>query len=86
MHLFNKQKVTLTNHTSSNLVVLHLEVSALGFEPVLDVALWISGEAEHEVPLDLQLVDGLDGLMDLEDEQSEEKFCSGRTKSGEFIS
>lgn len=44
----------------------NLEVSALGLEPVLDVAFGISGEAEHEVPLDLQLVDGLDGLMDLE--------------------
>lgn len=43
----------------------NLEVSALGFQPVLDVALGISGEAEHEVPLDLQLVDGLDGLVDL---------------------
>lgn len=45
--------------------LLNLEVSALGFEPVLDVAFGISGEAEHEVPLDLQLVDGLDGLVDL---------------------
>ena len=46
--------------------MLNLKVSALGFEPVLDVALWISGEAEHEVPLDLQLVDGLNGLVYLE--------------------
>lgn len=45
--------------------LLNLEVSALGFEPVLDVAFGISGEAEHEVPLDLQLVDGLDRLVDL---------------------
>lgn len=44
---------------------MNLEVSALGFQPVLDVALGISGETEHEVPLDLQLVDGLDGLVDL---------------------
>lgn len=43
----------------------NLKVSALGFEPVLDVALGISGETQHEVPLDLQLIDGLDGLMDL---------------------
>lgn len=43
----------------------NLEVSALGFQPVLDVALGISGETEHKVPLDLQLVDGLDGLVDL---------------------
>lgn len=43
----------------------NLEVSALGFQPVLDVALGIPGETEHEVPLDLQLVDGLDGLVDL---------------------
>lgn len=45
--------------------MLNLEVSALGFQPVLDVALGIPGETEHEVPLDLQLVDGLDGLVDL---------------------
>lgn len=45
----------------------NLEVSALRFQPVLDVALGISGETEHEVPLDLQLVDGLDGLVDLKD-------------------
>lgn len=43
----------------------NLKVSALGFEPILDVALGISGETQHEVPLDLQLVDGLDGLVDL---------------------
>lgn len=43
----------------------NLKVSALGFEPVLDVALGISGETQHEIPLDLQLIDGLDGLMDL---------------------
>lgn len=47
----------------------NLKVSALGFEPVLDVALGISGETEHEVPLDLQLVDGLDGLVDLKEKQ-----------------
>lgn len=46
----------------------NLEVAALGLEPVLDVALGISGEAEHEVPLNLQLVDGLDGLVDLTQE------------------
>lgn len=47
----------------------NLKVSALGFEPVLDVALGISRETKHEVPLDLQLVDGLDGLVDLKEEQ-----------------
>lgn len=51
------------------LAATHLEVAALGLEPVLDVALRISGEAEHEVPLNLQLVDGLDGLVDLTEEQ-----------------
>lgn len=45
----------------------NLKVSALGFEPVLDVALGISGKTEHEVPLDLQLVDGLNGLVDLKE-------------------
>lgn len=53
--------------------MLNLQVSALGFEPILDVALGISGETEHEVPLDLQLVDGLNGLMDLKNKQSSMK-------------
>lgn len=51
------------------MAVSNLKVSALGFEPVLDVALGISGETEHEVPLDLKLVDGLNGLVDLREEQ-----------------
>lgn len=42
-----------------------LQISALGFEPILDVAFGISGKAEHEISLNLQLIDGLDGLMDL---------------------
>lgn len=43
----------------------HLEVSALGTEPFLNEVLGISAKAEHEIPLGLQLVDGLNGLMDL---------------------
>lgn len=44
---------------------LYLEVSALGTEPFLDKVLGVSAKAEHEIPLGLQLVDGLNGLMDL---------------------
>lgn len=47
-------------------VVADLQISALRFEPVLDVAFGISGEAEHEISLDLQLIDGLNSLMDLQ--------------------
>lgn len=43
-----------------------LQISALGFEPVLNVAFGISGEAEHEISLNLQLIDGLNSLMDLQ--------------------
>lgn len=44
---------------------LHLQVSALRLEPVLDELLRIVAEAQHEVPLRLQLVDVLDCLVDL---------------------
>lgn len=44
---------------------VHLQVSALRLEPVLDELLWIVAEAQHEVPLRLQLVDVLDCLVDL---------------------
>lgn len=43
----------------------HLEVSALWLQPVIDEALRISGKAEHELSLGFQLVNGLNGLMDL---------------------
>lgn len=46
-------------------VCVHLQVPALRLEPVLDELLWIIAEAEHEVPLSLQLVDVLDCLVDL---------------------
>ena len=42
-----------------------LQVPALGLEPVLDEVLGVVAEAQHEVSLGLQLVDGLDGLVDL---------------------
>lgn len=44
----------------------HLQISALRSEPLLDEVLRVSAKAEHEIPLGLQLVDGLNGLMDLE--------------------
>lgn len=50
----------VTAVTSTN-----LEVSALGLEPVVDKALRISGKTQHELSLGLQLVDGLNSLMDL---------------------
>lgn len=43
----------------------YLEVSALRLEPVLDELLRVVTEAEHEVSLGLQLVDGFNSLMDL---------------------
>lgn len=43
----------------------HLQVSALRLEPVIDEALRVSCEAQHELPLSLQLVNGFNGLMDL---------------------
>lgn len=46
-------------------VCVYLEVSALRLQPVIDEALWISGKAQHELSLGLQLIDGLNGLMDL---------------------
>lgn len=48
----------------------HLQVSALGLEPVINEALWVSREAQHELPLSLQMVNGFDGLMDLRDQAS----------------
>lgn len=51
----------ISNHISDD-----LEVSALGTEPFLDKVLGVSAKAEHEIPLGLQLVDGLNGLMDLD--------------------
>lgn len=43
----------------------HLQISILRAEPVLHVTFGVFGEAQHEVPLDLQLVDGLNGFMNL---------------------
>ena len=60
---------------------LHLEVPALGAEEVLDVALGVSGEAQHEVPLDLELVDGLNRLVDLQVERHE--LSTGQAAVGE---
>lgn len=37
----------------------------MGTDPVLYVALGVPGEAEHEVSLNLQLVDGLNSFMNL---------------------
>lgn len=34
-------------------------------QPFLDEVLRVGAKAEHEIPLSLQLVDGLNGLMDL---------------------
>ena len=61
----------------------YLEVSALGLQPVLDVPLGVSGEAQHEVSLDLQLVNGLDGLMDLNTQQDIKVISSHRAPRNE---
>lgn len=42
-----------------------LEVSTLGLEPVLNEVLRVVAEAQHEVSLGLQLVNRLNGLVDL---------------------
>lgn len=47
----------------------NLEVSALGLQPVVDKALRISGKTQHELSLGLQLVNGLNGFMDLRREK-----------------
>ncbi len=43
----------------------YFEVSTLRLEPVLDEILWLVTEAEHEVSLGFQLVDGFNSLVDL---------------------
>lgn len=43
----------------------YLEVSTLGLEPVLNEVLRVVAEAQHEVSLGLQLVNRLNGLVDL---------------------
>lgn len=45
---------------------VHLQVSALRLQPVLDEVLWIIAEAQHKVSLSLQLVDVLDRLVNLQ--------------------
>lgn len=46
----------------------HLQVSALRLEPVVDETLRVSSEAQHELPLSLQLVYSFNGLMDLREQ------------------
>jgi len=48
---------------------IHLKIPVLRADPVLDVAFGVSGEAEHEIPLDLKLVDGLDSFMNLKEKR-----------------
>lgn len=62
----------------SNHICDDLEVSALGAEPFLDEVLGLGAEAEHEVPLGLQLVDGLNGLMDLDIKRGNLLLVGGR--------
>ena len=51
----------MPSHISDN-----LEVPALGTEPFLDEVLGVSAKMEREIPLSLQLVDGLSGLIDFD--------------------
>lgn len=44
---------------------LYLEVPALGLKPIIDETLRVSGKAQHELSLGLQLVDSFYCLMDL---------------------
>lgn len=48
-----------------NDTLTHLEVSALGLEPVVDKTLRISSKTQHELSLGLELVNGLNGFVDL---------------------
>lgn len=59
-----KESLSKSNEGHSKLSV-YLEVSVLRLEPVLDELLWTVTKAEHEVSLCLQLIDGLNSLMDL---------------------
>lgn len=52
----------------------HLEVSALRLQPVVDKALRISGEIQHELSLGLQLVNGLNGFVDLDRIKAKEEM------------
>ena len=45
---------------------VYLEVSSLGDEPVVDELLWVPGVAEEELAVGLQLIDRLDGLVNLQ--------------------
>lgn len=60
---------------------LYLEVSALGTEPFLDEVLGVGAKAKHEVSLGLQLVDGLNSLMDLEKRCKCQMYSSPRDRS-----
>lgn len=57
-------------HNGVSLCV-YLEIPALWLQPVVDEALGVSGEAQHELSLGLQLVDRLYGLMDLQGKKRE---------------
>lgn len=56
------------NATTTSSIWTHLQVSALRLEPVVDEALRVSCEAQHELPLSLQVVNGFDGLMNLREQ------------------
>lgn len=43
----------------------YLEVPALGLKPIINETLRVSGKAQHELPLSLQLIDSFYCLMDL---------------------
>lgn len=57
---------TSNDQKSVNLnVSVYLQVSALRLEPVLDELLRVVTEAEHEVSLGFQRVDGFNSVVDL---------------------
>lgn len=57
----------------------HLQVPALRLQPVIDETLRISGKAQHELSLGLQVIDGFNGLMDLKVTPTERNQYSHHT-------
>lgn len=71
-YCFNSQEMTfhllyITQDKNEVMRWTHLEVSALGLQPVVDKALRISSKTQHEFSLRFQLVNGFNGFVDLKE-------------------
>lgn len=58
----------------------YLKVPALGLQPIVDKALRITGKTQHELPLSLQLIDGLNGLVNLKVMPTQRKWVKGQNR------